>query len=92
MDVHYKNIAIEHGIRPFPNQVTRGTASLWILRSKFNAILEMVSDSDIYLLNLDAVLERFAVETSNKYKFRTVNDQSSQSETNVGSNGSVVIL
>ena len=60
--------------------------------TKFNAILEMVSDSDIYLSKLDAVLERFAVETSNEFKFRTVNDQSSQSEINVGSSGSVVIL
>ena len=51
----------------------------------------MVSDSDIHISNLDAVLERFAVDT-NEYKSRIVNDQSSQSETNVGSNGSVVVL
>ena len=53
-DAHYKNVAIENGIRPFPNQGTRGTARLWILRSKFNAILEMVADSDIHLPKLDA--------------------------------------
>jgi len=52
----------------------------------------MVFDSDIHLSKLDAVLERFVAETSNEFIFRTVNDQSSQSEINVGSSGSVVIL
>ena len=85
-------IATENGIRPFPNQGTRGTARLWTLRSKFNTIFEMVSDSDIQLLKLDAVLEIFAVKTSNECKFRTVNDQSLQSEINISSSESVVIL
>ena len=53
------------------------------LRTKFNTILKMVSDSDIHLSKLDAVLERFIAETSNEFKSRTINDQSSQSETNV---------
>ena len=52
----------------------------------------MVSDSDIHLLKLDATLERFAAETSNECKSRAVNDQSSQSETNIGSSRSVVVL
>ena len=92
MDARYKIIAIENGIRPFLNEGTRGTARLWIMRSKFNAILEMVSDSDIYLLKLDAKLERFAAETGNECKSRTINDQSSQSETNICSSRSVVVL
>ena len=37
-------------------------------------------------------MEGFAVETSNEYKFRTVNDQSSQFEINVSSSESVAIL
>ena len=51
----------------------------------------MVSDLDNYFSKLDAVLERFAAETimtSNPRHY----DQSSQSETNVDSSGSVVIL
>jgi len=52
----------------------------------------MVSDSGIHLSKLDALLERFVTESSNEWKFRTVNDQSSQSETNVGSSGWVMIL
>ena len=92
LDARHKNVAIEYGIRHFLNQGTRGTARLWIMRTKFNAILEMVSDSDIHLSKLDAVLERFVIETSNDFKFRTLNDQSSQSETNVGSIESFVIL
>ena len=51
----------------------------------------MMSDLDIHLSKLDAVLERFATETSNKYKSRIVNDQS-QSEANISSSGSVVVL
>jgi len=92
LDARYKNVAIENGIRPFPIQGTRGTARLWILHSKFNAILEMVADSDIHLSKLDVVLERFAEDTSNEYKVRSVNYQSSQSKTNIGSSESVVVL
>ena len=92
LDTRYQNVAIENSIRPFPIQGTRGTARLWTLRSKFNAILEMVADSDLHLSKLDAVLERFAEETSNEYKIRSVNYQSSQSKTSIGSSGSVVIL
>ena len=92
LDARYKNVAIENGIRPFPNQGTRGMARLWTLHSKFNAIPEMVADSDIHLSKLDAVLERFAAETSNKYKSRSVYSQLSQSKTNIGSSVSVVIL
>ena len=55
-------------------------------------ILKMVSDSDIHLSKLDAVLKRFAAKTSNECKFRTINDQSSQSEININSSGSVVVL
>ena len=44
LDARYKNVAIENGIRPFPNQGNRGTARLWTLRSKFNVILEMIAD------------------------------------------------
>ena len=83
LDACYKNVAIENDIRPFSNQGTWGMARLWTLRSKFNAILNKYV-SDIHLSKLDVVLERFAVETSNECKFRTVNDQSSQSETNIG--------
>ena len=57
------------------------------IRSKFNAILEMVADSDIHLSKLDAVLKKFA----NEYKARSVNYQSSKSKTNIGSSGSVVV-
>ena len=92
MDACYKNVAIENGIRPFSIQGTRGTARLWILRSKFNAILEMVVASDIHLSKLDAVLDRFAEETSNEYKATSVNYQISQFKTNIGSSGSVVVL
>ena len=92
MDARCKNIAIKNGIRSFPIQGTRGTARLWTLRSKFIVILEMVADSDIHLSKLDAILERFAVETSNEYKSRSVNYQSSQSETNISFSGSVVVL
>ena len=65
---------------------------MWTLRSKFNAIIEMMIDSDLHLSKLDVVLERFTEETSNEYKDREVNYQSSQSKTNIGSSGSVVIL
>jgi len=51
-----------------------------------------MADSDIHLSKLDAVLERFAAETSNEYKLRSVNYQLSQSETYISSSGSVVIL
>ena len=52
----------------------------------------MISDLDIHLSKLDAVLERFATETSNDFKYKTLNDQSLQFETNVGSSGSVLVL
>jgi len=52
----------------------------------------MVADSDINLSKLDVILEGFAAETSNEYKYRTVNYQSSQSEINIDSSGSVMIL
>ena len=52
----------------------------------------MVSDSDIHLFKLDCVLKGFATETSKDFKSKTLNDQSSQSETNVGSSASVVVL
>jgi len=81
LDACYKNVVTEHGLKSFPNQGTRGTAILWTLRSKFNAILEIVSDSDIHLSKLDGVLKKFAVETSNDFKSKTLNDQSSQIET-----------
>ena len=57
-----------------------------------SAILEMVSASDIHLSKLDGVLERFVVKTSNDFKFKTLNDQSSQTETNVGSTSLIVVL
>ena len=41
---------------------------------------------------LDAVLKRFAKETTSEYKAMSVNYQSSQSKTNIGSSGSVVVL
>ena len=92
MDARYKIVTIENGIRPFPSQGTPGTARLWTLRSKFNAILEMAADSDIHLSKSDAVLERFAEETSNEYKATSGHYQSSQSKTNIGSSRSVVVL
>ena len=92
MDARYKNVAIEKDIRPFPNQGTRGTTRLWTLHSKFNAILEMVADSDIHLSKLDTFLEKFAAETSNEYKSRSVYSQSSQTKINIGSSGSIVVL
>ena len=51
-----------------------------------------MSDLDIHLSKLDAVLERFAAEISNDFKSKTLHDQSSQSETNIGSSRFVVIL
>ena len=42
VDARKKNVAIEHEIRPFSNQGTRGIGRLWTLRTKFNAILEIV--------------------------------------------------
>jgi len=70
----------------------RGTARLWTLRSKFYTIIETVSDSDIHLFKLDGLLEIFALEISNEFKSKTLNDQSSQSKSNVGSTFSVVIF
>ena len=61
-------------MKSYPNQGMQGTARLWTLRSKFNTVLEMVSDLDIYLFKLDDVLEEFAIETSNDFKFKTLND------------------
>ena len=52
----------------------------------------MSSDLDIHLFKLDGVLEGFAIETSSNFKSKTLNDQSSQTETNVGSSASVVVL
>jgi len=52
----------------------------------------MVVDSDIHLSKFDAVLKRFAEETSNEYKIRSINYQSSQFKTNIGFSGSVVDL
>ena len=37
-------------------------------------------------------MKRFAEETRNEYKARSVNYQSSKSKTNIGSSGSVVVL
>ena len=37
-------------------------------------------------------MKRFAAETSNEYKARSVNYQSSLFKTNIGSSGSVVVL
>jgi len=48
---------------------------LWILRSKFNVIIEMIFDSDIHLSKLDGVLERSAVKTNIDFKSKTLNDQ-----------------
>jgi len=92
LDARYKNVIIEHGIKSYLNQGMRGTVSLWTLRSKLYAILKMVSDSDTHLSKLDGVLEGFAIETSNDFKSKAFNDQSSQTETTVGSNSSVVVL
>ena len=47
----------------------------WTLRSKFNAILELVSDSDIHLSKLDSMLKGFAIGTSNDFKSKTFNGQ-----------------
>ena len=52
----------------------------------------MVSDSDIHLSKLDDVLEEYAIETSNDFKSKTFNYQSSQTETNVSSYSLVVTL
>jgi len=41
---------------------------------------------------LDAVLERFAEETTSEYKATSVNYQLSRSKTTIGSSGSVVVL
>ena len=51
----------------------------------------MILDSDIYLFKLDGMLEGFTIETKD-FKFKTVNVQSSQSESNVGSSATVVVL
>ena len=51
-----------------------------------------MADSDIHLSKLDAILERFTAEANNEYKSRSVNYKSSQSETNIGSSRSVVVL
>ena len=52
----------------------------------------MISDSDIHLSNLDGVLEGFTIETSMDFKSKILNNLSSQSEINVGSNASVGVL
>ena len=52
----------------------------------------MVSDSDIHLSKLNNVLEGFAIETSNGFKSKILNDQSSQTKTNIGYSASVVVL
>jgi len=52
----------------------------------------MMIDSDIHLSKLDAVSEKFAEEISNEYKVRSVNYYSSQSKTNIGSSGFVIVL
>ena len=52
----------------------------------------MVSNSDVHLFKLDGMLERFAIEISNDFKSKTLNDQSSQTETNVDFNSSVMVL
>ena len=73
------NIGFENAMDMCQNQCNtylRGIIRLWSLRSKFNAILEMVSDSDIHLSKLDGVLEGFAIETKKDFKFKTVNVQS----------------
>ena len=57
----------------------RGIIRLWSPWSKFDAILEMVSDSEIHLFKLDDMLECFTIETKD-FKSKTVNVQSSQSE------------
>ena len=57
-----------------PIQDMRETVRLWTLRSKFYAIREIVSDSDIYLSKLDGALEGFAIETSNDFKSKIFND------------------
>ena len=49
----------------------------------------MVSDSDSHLFKLDGVLKGFARETSNDFKSKTLNTQSSQTETNNGSSGGI---
>ena len=56
---------------------------LWSLRSKFIAILEMISDSDIQLFKLDSVLEGFTIETKKDFQSKAVNVQLSQSESNI---------
>ena len=88
----YKNVAIENGMKPFPSQGTPRTARLWTIRSKFNAILDMVADSDIHLSKLEAVLERFGEETTSEYRAMSGNYHSSQPKITVGSSGSVVVL
>ena len=89
LDARYKNIAIENDIRPFPIKAREGLLDCGHCDPN---LIQMVSDSDSHLLKLDAVLEKFAAEISNECKSKAVNDQSSQSETNIGSSGSVVVL
>ena len=58
------------------NTDLREIIRLWSLRSKFNAILEMISDSDIHLSKLDDMLEGFTIEIKKNFKSKTVNVQS----------------
>ena len=79
-------------MKSYPNQGMQGTARLWTLRSKFNTVLEMVSDLDIHLFKLHGVLEEFAIKISDDFKSKTFNDQSLQTKTSVGSSASVMVL
>ena len=94
LDARYKNIIFENAMNMCQNQDNtnlRKIIILWSLLSKFNEILEMVSDSDIHLSKMDGMLEGFTIETKD-FKSKIVNVQSSQSESNVGSNVLVMIL
>ena len=51
----------------------------------------MVPDLNIHLFKLDGMLEGFTIEIKD-FKFKTMNVQSLQSESNVGSSASVVVF
>ena len=95
MDARYRNIVFENAMNMCQNQDNtdlRKIIILWSLLSKFNEILEMVSDSDIHLSKMDGMLEGFTIETEKKVRTKTVHIKSLQSENNVRSSASVMVL
>ena len=60
------NIGFENAVNMYQNQGNTDLSEiirLWSLQFKYNAILEMLSDSDIHFFKLDGLLEGFTIKT-----------------------------